>query len=163
MQDGQDQGHKETKEKIIYTKDRSRWTRWSRKPSKWTRRYVWCYYMNLKWKKRESAPWGPHRKVWDRLLSPSLAIGCQGLRKNDSSIQIEKEINLHGWKNQAGHRFLHRNMQCQKTVAQRGQVWCKNAISSQAVIQVKRQQTDIFKHEKNQDKRKEASMAKLNI
>lgn len=106
---------------------------------------------------------GPHRKVWDRLLSPSLAIECQGLRKNDSSIQIEKEINLHGWKNQAGLRFLHRSTQCQKTVAQCGQVWCKNTIRSQAVIQVKRQQTDIFKHEKNQDKRKEASMAKLNI
>lgn len=37
-------------------------------------------------KKKECAPWGAHRRIWDRLFSPSLAIECQGLRKTYSSI-----------------------------------------------------------------------------
>lgn len=37
-------------------------------------------------KKNECASWRAHRRIWDRLLSPSFAIECQGLRETYSSI-----------------------------------------------------------------------------
>lgn len=94
-------------------------------------------------KKSECALWRAHRRIWDRLLSPSLAIECQGLRKTYSSIYTEKAIHLHEWQNQAGLRSHHTNIQCQKTVAKSGWVWCRSITPGQVVIQVKKA-ADIF-------------------
>lgn len=89
----------ETKKKIVHMKGRSRLTKWSRKSNKWARICVWFVYINLKFFIKINLQ---IRKIWDKIFSPSLVIELQGLRQNYSSIQIEKTIHLHSWKNQPG-------------------------------------------------------------
>ena len=53
-------------------------------------------YMNLKWKKTESAPWRAYRKIWDRLFSPTFSHRMSRIKK-ELFKHPDRESNLPTW------------------------------------------------------------------